>query len=133
MRAKLPNDPSRQNLIAAVQSDYQRVSKALAPQLAKLEDEELAAVNVAQNVLRDCLTAVLDMMGAYGHVTAISLAKRVASYALSTVPMEDQDEVVSAFLAGFADFHMMRTAQGAIITTEWQMHDGRRQTNFPKE
>lgn len=133
MKQALPDNPGRRRLISAVTAEYHRLHKDLAPALARLGNDELANINVAQNVIRDCLTALFGEMTPFEHVSAIEMARRMASYALSTVPIEDQDEVVAAHLAGFADFHMMRTAQGAIITTEWQMHDGRRQTNFPKD
>ena len=132
MKARLPADPGRRRMVESVQTEFRRVSTALAPQLAPL-GKDLGNLNVAQNVMRDCLTAVLEEMAPYGHQSAIDIARRLASYALSTVPMEDQDEVVSAFLAGFADFHMMRTAQGAVIRSEWMMPDGDSVPNFPKD
>ncbi|MED5545747.1 MAG: hypothetical protein VYD90_10900 [Pseudomonadota bacterium] len=101
--------------------------------LVAIPDQEMRNINVAQNVLRDVLTAILDEMTPYTHVTSVELSRRLASYALSSVPIEDQDAVVAKHIAGFADFHMLRTSGGTIINSVWRMDDGREQPNYPGE
>ena len=132
-RVPLPMHPHRKRLIQAVKVEYRRIHKELAPQLAAFPDAEVRNVNVAQNVLRDCLTVLLHEMLPYSHYAAVELSRRLASYALSVVPLEDLEAVVAAHLEGFADFHMERTAQGTFIPSDWRMDDGREQSNFPKE
>lgn len=132
MRHTLPASPERERLIEATKAEYHRLSVALAGPLSAICDPELRNINVAQNVLRDVMTALLTEMAPYGHLTALEMAKRLASYALSVVPIEDQELVVADHLAGFAEFHMDRTARGAIIKTHWRMVDGRDQSNFPE-
>jgi len=133
MRIKLPANASRRRMIKAVQAEFARLHKELAPQLSQLPDQDTRNINVAQNVMRDCLSALYDAMIPYGHVVAVQMSQRAASYALSVVPIEDQDAVVAAHLDGFADLHQHRTASGIRINTEWSMHDGAIQTNFPEE
>jgi hypothetical protein len=104
-RPALPSSPERERLLKAVRTEYRRLHRLLAPQLAAIPDAETRNVNIAQNVMRDVLTALLSEMAPYGHDTALEMARRLASYALSVVPLEDQELVVSEHLAGFAEFH----------------------------
>jgi hypothetical protein len=115
-----------------VKAEYRRLHIELAGPLSAIPDKELRNLNVAQNVLRDVLTALFEEMAPYGHLTVLELAARAASYTLSVAPMEDQDLLVSDHLSSFAVFHMERTARGAIIPSTWRMEDGRSQTNFPE-
>jgi hypothetical protein len=128
----LPKSESRRRLITASQQHYHHLHRSLKDQLAVLDNEELRNVNVAQNVIRDCITAVLIEMMPYSHLTPLELAQRLASYVLSTVPIEDQDAVVAAHVTSFADFHMERTAGGNIIAAAWKMEDGTEKPAFPE-
>ncbi|MBB4859676.1 hypothetical protein HNO88_003005 [Novosphingobium chloroacetimidivorans] len=132
-RPRIRSDPSRIAMIEATQAEYRRLAELLAPHMVRIEDPEMRAVNVAQNVLRDAVTVVMNEMIPYTHTTVLELAFRLASYALSAAPLEDQDEIVAAFVSNFADVHLQRTSQGQVITSEWRMHDGREMPNFPKE
>lgn len=116
-----------------MKAEYRRLHKVLFTSLAELPDVELRNINVAQNVMRDVVSAVLDEMMPYSHKTPVEMARRLASYALSSVPLEDQEIVVAELLRTFADFHMNRTASGAIIEAHWRMEDGTDKLNFPKE
>lgn len=131
-RAPLPSSPGRKRLIEAARAEYQRLHRDLGNQLAAIPSAEMRNVNVAQNVLRDVLSALLNEMAPYSHETVIEMSRRLASYALSTAPLEDQDAVVAEHLTGFADFHLMRTAIGAVINSTWRMEDGRDLPNFPE-
>lgn len=132
-RTSLPSSPSRKRLIMAVREEYRRLCRELAGPLSAIPDAETRNINVAQNVMRDALTAILNEMAPYTHETVVEMSRRLASYALSTAPIEDQDAVVAEHLSGFADFHMLRTAKGMIINSAWRMDDGRDQPNFPEE
>lgn len=131
-RTSLPASPGRKKLIAATKAEYRRLHRQLASQLSAIPEEEMRNINVAQNVLRDVLSALLNEMLPYTHLSVVELSRRLASYALSTAPLEDQDAVVAEHLSGFADFHLQRTATGAIIETAWRMEDGRDLSNFPE-
>jgi hypothetical protein len=133
MRVPISINSDRKRLMHAVKKEYHRIHRELRTSLAQLPDEEQRNVNVAQNVLRDVLTVLLHEMLPYSHYSAVELSRRLASYALSVVPIEDMEVVVAAHLEGFADFHLARTAAGTFIASDWRMDDGREQPNFPKE
>ena len=127
----------QRELVAAVQAHFRGVQQQLEPRLlAKSEPEfqleEIRNLQYAQNTLRSCMEAALQLMLPYSHVTAIELAIRLASYSLSIVPMEDQDAVVHSFLQTFVLAHEKRMANGVRIHAEWQFDDGRKLPNFPE-
>lgn len=127
---------TRDALIAAIQAHFETVKAELWPRLdaspdPAFQNEEIRHIQVAQNVLRTCMEATLEKMLPYTHTTSVELAIRLASYALSIVPMEDQDYVMAGFMQTFPLAHEKRMAGGVRITTNWQFADGRSQRNFP--
>lgn len=133
--------PEDRDLIREVKRKFRRVKAELEPRLlaeakepgkAHLEMEDMRNVLVAQNVLRPCLEATLDAMMPVSHLTCLELAIRLASYAISVAPMEDQDKMVELVIAGLPNAHTQRLAQGVVIRTEWKDgEDGPLKPNFP--
>lgn len=126
------------NLIREVRREFKRCKAELEPQmLGRVDDEpvmaneEMRNIIVAQNVLRPCMEATLEALLPYSHLTSLELAIRLASYALSTAPLEDQDKLVAMFLQVFAESHALRTARGIVIGTEWRVGDGPPVPNMP--
>jgi len=72
--------PGRQRLLSATKAEYRRLQRERAAQLAVLPSADLRNINVAQNVLRDVLTALLSEMAPCTHHTAVELSRRLASY-----------------------------------------------------
>lgn len=130
MASDLRNLPKPQrDLVKAVKAEYRRVQADLGPRLSShphpaMRDPEQQALNVAQNTLRTCLEATLQSMGRYSPEACISLAIRLASYALSAAPVEDQDFLLAHVLQHLGPEHMRRVDQGISIKTEWQMQNG---------
>jgi len=129
-RFRKPNNPIRKRMIEAVQSEFQRSEKEMAEMLSGFP-ADLAKINVAQNVIRDCLAAILEEMIPYPPETAVELSRRAASYALSVLPIEDLEVGVADHLDGFADFHLERTLRGMIIGAGWTRRDGTFVSYFP--
>lgn len=133
--ADLRNLPKRQrDLVRAVKAEYSRVQADIGLRLAAhphpaMRDPEQQALQVAQNTLRTCMEAVLQSMGRYTPEALVGLAIRLASYALSAAPIEDQDFLLARVLQHLGPEHMRRVDQGISIKTEWQMHDGTARPN----
>lgn len=140
-RREKKRDKATKPLIFQVQKEFDRVAADLQSRLDKLvadgnmlySNPEVRNVQIAQNTLRTCMEATLQKMMPYTHLTAVELAIRMASYALSTVPMEDQEIVVAQFMQSFVSAHEMRMARNVRIDTQWRMEDGRDQPNFPDD
>lgn len=123
------------DLIKAVKADLRATKEALAPSLAahpapEMQNPEVRFVQAAQNTLRTCMEATLQEAGPYTDVTCIELAVRLASYAISAIPLERQDEALGAVIASLPAAHSSRLAKGVIIQTEWETH-GLRHPNVP--
>lgn len=140
-RREKKRDKATQPLVYQVQREFDRVAADLQERLDKLvadgnglyANPEVRNVQIAQNTLRTCMEATLQKMMPYTHLTAIELAIRLASYALSTVPMEDQDMVKAQFMESFIPAHDMRMARNVRIDIQWRMEDGRDVPNFPDD
>lgn len=130
-RRKMPAGKNRTRIIKLVGQEYDRIERELAEQLKLFPTEQARAI-VAQNVLRDCMTALFAKMTPYSPGLAVDMSRRAASYALSTLSIEDLEFGVADHLDGFAEFHLQRTAQGQVIETGWKMNDGTERPNFPK-
>lgn len=132
--------PEARNLILEVHREFRRVKAKLEPDLVAqasepgkghLANEEFRNIMVAQNVLRPCLEAVFDDLVPFSHLTCMELAIRLASYAISTAPMADQDKLVELVLAGLPNAHSLRLSLGVVIRTGWRDGDEEEKPNFP--
>lgn len=85
----------------------------------KKMDPEMFKQNVAQNVLRDCMTAVFDECTPYSKNFPLGMAMRLASYALSNIPIDDQGYFLAFFLEKFRDEHVRRVASGVMLKSAW--------------
>ena len=121
--------PKARDLIREVHREFRRLKAEAEPELLAqaqqpdkrhLVNEEMRNLIVAERVLRPCLEAVLDDLLPYSHLTAMELAIRLASLALSTGPLADQGKLVDLFLQGFPNAHDVRLAIGQVVATEWQ-------------
>lgn len=127
--------PTQRALVDAAQDELKRLQIELAPVMAArpeaaFRDPEYRNLQVAQNVLRTCLEAVLSGMTPYGQLMLVEIAVRMASYAISAGPMEDQDAMLADVLQRLPPEHSHRVAQGMIIQTTWEQH-GLIQPNVP--
>lgn len=118
----------QKKLVKAVQGEFDRVRRDLRDRAPS----QLLTINAAQNSLRTCIEAVLNKAVPYESQFLVELALRLASYTISAAPIEDQEVLVAQFVGVFAEAHMRRISEGKIISSEWEMKDGRRQPNFPE-
>lgn len=129
-------DATFKALIAAVQDHFDAVEIDLGPAMDTrpelgFADPEQRGIQFAQNTLRPCIEATLDRLVPYTQMTCVELAVRLASYALSAAPAEDQDVIVRGFVDGFPSAHRHRLATGIRLETGW-VTQGRERPNFPK-
>lgn len=130
-----PADAAQQSLIKAVKVSLREGRKVLEPVMAarpepEFQDPEIRFVQVAQNTLRTCLEATLQAAMPYSETTPIQLAIRLASYAISALPLEQQDAALRTVIDSLPNAHSVRLARGIIIQTEWETH-GHRHPNVP--
>lgn len=83
-------------------------------------NQELLKVLTAQNVMREALEACLAKMTPFSDLTPQELAIRLASYALSALPIDQQEMAVFSFCTLFPTAHQKRIAQGVMLQTEWK-------------
>lgn len=96
---------------------------------SEVTEEQKAAI-AAQNVLRDCMTVIFNECTPYSEAFPIDLAVRLASYAISNLPVEKQD--VAAHLVGknLPVVHATRLKQGIFLQSTWET-DGVQHKNVP--
>lgn len=97
----------------------------------EFRDPEVRNLQIAQNVLRRCLEAVLDKMLPYTALSCYELAIRLASYSISAAPLEDQDRILAAVLQSLPHAHSKRLASGTIIHNKWAGGGLPEQENVP--
>ena len=122
--------PQRRDLIKAVQALFRSTKRQIEPSLIQAAEREpsygnpeIRNIQVAQNVLRTCMEATLSEMLPYSDVTAIELSIRLASYAISVLPIERQADALQAMIATLPEAHTKRVGAGIIIKTEWGSAD----------
>ena len=123
-------------LIRAVSASLDANRQAIEPMLAQrpepeFRDPEIRFVQAAQNTLRTCLEATLEAAIPYSRLTCVELAVRLASYAISALPLEEQAQAIQAVVGTLPTAHRQRIARGVSIQAEWQT-DGVRHPNMPK-
>jgi hypothetical protein len=84
----------------------------------------------AQNVLRDCITVVFNECMPIDRSFVLEMAMRLASYAVSVAPVEDQMILARGVTQLFEDFHLKRMQQGIGIPADW-ITDGVEHKNMP--
>lgn len=128
-------EAKNRDLVRAVKRDIARIRREIEPRLAgRLEpefaDPEIRFIQAAQNTLRTRLEATLQEAGQFSTVTPVELAIRLASYAISVLPLEEQDHALAMVTATLPLAHSKRLANGVIIQADWQTN-GLRHTNVP--
>lgn len=83
------------------------------------------------NVIRTAIEVCIDKSIPFEKATPVEFAMRAASYAISALPVEDQDQAVAFLVQNFAEAHQTRTAKGFVITTEWGDMGENRIGNYP--
>lgn len=111
--------PTQQALVDAVQAEFDR-SKILLSEKIKQLPSGMGDVIVAQNTLRTCMEAALIRMLPYDQTALAELAIRLASYAISAAPIDDQAGLVGAVCTTLPSAHARRVAQGVMICTTWE-------------
>lgn len=112
--------PSQAALVNAVHGEFDRAQAMLADRLAGMPAGQ-RDIQIAQNVLRTCLEAVLVKVLPYDHTTLAELAIRMASYAVSAAPIDDQETLMAVVVQTLPEAHRRRVAQGVMISTTWQI------------
>jgi len=124
--------PSSQqrDLIKAVGAYFRSTKRQIEPSLIQAAAREplygkpeLRNIQVAQNVLRTCMEATFSQMLPYSDITPIELSIRLASYAISVLPIERQGAAIEAMIATLPAAHRKRVSAGIIIKTEWGSAD----------
>ena len=107
-----------------------------------ITDPQVAARNVpgahplvrelmaAQNVLRDCITAVVNECMPIDESFCVELACRLASYTVSIIPVEKQMIAAKVVAENFERMHLERMRKGIGIPADWIV-DGVEQKNMP--
>lgn len=84
----------------------------------------------AQNVLRDCMTVIMNECAPFTDALPIDVAVRMASYAISVLPIEQQETALNSVLILLPEAHARRMRQGIHIDTDW-VTDGVHHKNVP--
>ena len=124
--------PTQKKLVHAVRAEFMRLKADIRMDRLPREvtDEERNLI-VAQNMLRTCLEATLEQMLPYSALTPVDLAIRLASYCLSALPIESQEESLAAFLKILPEAHWPRIQGGIRLATTWDTPGLGERDNFP--
>jgi hypothetical protein len=129
--ADVQPDPRETEVHRAARARFAAIKDQLVPKMAARAANEPAFANpevmnlqVAQNVLRECLEAVLKEMIPFSALTAGELAIRLASYAISVAPLDEQAEVMRWVLPTLPVAHASRLNRGIMIQSSWYMPAG---------
>jgi hypothetical protein len=87
----------------------------------------------AQNVLKDCITAVVNECVPIDEQFCGELAIRLASYAISIAPVERQEEIARLVAASLPAAHVDRMKRGVVIHSTWMEKDGVERRNMPEK
>jgi hypothetical protein len=133
--------PTQAAAVSAVQALIAEALAELGPRMAarpepEFRDPEIQFVQAAQNTLRTCLEATFEAAigacgGGHSERLHVELAIRLASYAISALPLESQDQALMTVIRTLPAAHSDRLAKGIVIQTEWDTH-GVRHPNLPK-
>lgn len=121
----------------AIAKMMRRTQIAIGDDAAKLTDgyplelrEAIPQAIIAQNVMRDLMTAVFMETAPFGQIFCEEMALRLASYAISAAPIEDQSLMVDRVTKRLPGVHTERLRQGFVIETQWREGTSTRQ-NIP--
>lgn len=127
------------DLIRAVGAYFRQTKRQIEPSLLQAierdqayADPEIRNIQVAQNVLRTCMEATLSEMLPYSELTAIELSIRLASYAISILPIERQANALQTMIATLPAAHTKRVGAGIIIKTAWGTASDSTSPNVPE-
>lgn len=128
-------DQPLDTLVAAVKADLAHNRQKIEPLLAarkepQFQNPEVRFVQSAQNTLRTCMEATLQEAMPYSDMLCIELAIRLASYAVSALPLERQHEALDRVLRSLPAAHASRLSKGIVIKTDW-VTDGVAHSNMP--
>lgn len=86
----------------------------------------------AQNVLKDCITTIVNECMPIEDDFCGELAVRLASYAISIVPVERQQELSEIVAKSLPAAHLARMKAGVGISAQW-VTDGVEHPNMPEK
>lgn len=124
---------TQKDTIKAVKALMRHTRTELLPRLmlaAEYQDPEVRNIQIAQNTLRTCMEAVISEIVPFSVITPAELAVRLASYAISIAPLENQDQIMDQVLATLPAAHSNRLFHGIIIQTGWSTN-GLEHENVP--
>lgn len=113
--------PEQQRFIAEAKAYLEFTTRQMGAKLdrAGVTEPQQRAENVIQNVMRTMLEVCLNSVPYHTPDLPIGLAFLVASYALSALPADQQEEAVWFFVSSFPNMHGNRMRQGIKLETEW--------------
>ncbi len=125
---------------AAIRRIFDKTKREIAP-LVEARVKEVRANNLdvpvntlevmaAQNTMRICMEVVFNACIPYDRMFCGELAVRLAAYAISAAPIEDQARMVSLVQEALPNALATKLREGAIIKTTW-MTDGIEHPNVP--
>lgn len=128
--------PTVEAAVNAVQALFDHSAEILGPQMdarpeAAFRDPEVRNVQVTQNVMRLCLEAVFQRLHPFTVATPVELAVRLASYAISALPIEEQELALDNVVGTLPEAHAQRIRQGIALETTWVV-DGEERANRPR-
>lgn len=128
--------PTTAAVIKAVRTDLRKgksdVDRLLAGRTEpEFQDPDVRFAQAAQNTLRTCLEATFDEAGGFSGGLCVELAIRLASYAISALPLEEQHNALELVLRSLPSAHKARLSKGVVIRVDW-MKNGQVSPNLPE-
>lgn len=84
-----------------------------------METEFAVSLNVTQNVIRECMTVAMNEAMPQQHLFFGELAIRLACYAITCLPADDQEVMALAVSKGIMEKLGHMQSEGIVIDAEW--------------
>lgn len=109
--------------ITVIQNMYRKTLADIAPRMEGVNTPgahpKALEMMTAQNVLRDCMSVVMNECMPIDDSFCMEMAIRLASYAVSVMPMERQIEAMEIVAASLPGAHRVRMEKGVGIVAQW--------------
>jgi hypothetical protein len=119
-------------IFAKIREDTDRLTAAKVSSSGVKSHPDIDKIIAAQNTLRKCMEVVFEECMPYDEIFCGEMAVRLATYAISAVPIERHGLVLNAVIEGLPAALARRVRDGIAIRTEWET-DGVRHANIPRK
>ncbi|MGR9441646.1 hypothetical protein [Rhizobium leguminosarum] len=119
-------------IYSKVREDTDRLTAAKVSSSGVKTHPDIDKIIAAQNTLRKCMEVVFEECMPYDEIFCGEMAVRLATYAISAVPIERHGLVLNAVIEGLPAALARRVREGIAIRTEWET-DGVRHANIPRK